>query len=60
MSGLGRIRPRHAVTSAKTTTSWAVKNSESPVTQEFAGRMAALADGSPTFYDLDVIEERTS
>jgi hypothetical protein len=37
----------------------AMKNSESPVTQEFAARMAALADGAPTFHNLNVIEERT-
>lgn len=33
----------------------AMQNSEQPVTQEFAGRMMALADGEPTFHNLDVV-----
>ena len=37
----------------------AMKNSELPVTQEFAEKMGALADGPPTFYNLDVLEDRT-
>ena len=37
----------------------AMQNSESPITQEFSARMAALSDGVPTFYNLDVVEDRT-
>jgi hypothetical protein len=37
----------------------AMKNSELPVTQEFAEKMSALADGPPTFYNLNVVEHRT-
>ncbi len=36
----------------------AMANSELPVTQEFAQRMFALADGEPTFHNLDVVEDR--
>jgi len=36
----------------------AMQNSTMPVTQEFAGKMAALADGPPTFYDLDVLDDQ--
>jgi hypothetical protein len=36
----------------------AMENSSMPVTQEFSQRMIALADGSPTFYNLDVVEDR--
>ena len=36
----------------------AMENSKLPVTQEFAGKMMALADGEPTFYNLDVLEDR--
>ena len=35
----------------------AMKNSEAPDTQELAAKMAELADGPPTFRNLDVIEE---
>jgi hypothetical protein len=35
----------------------AMANSELPVTQEFAQRMGAFADGEPTFTNLDVIED---
>jgi hypothetical protein len=35
----------------------AMENSNDPTTQEFAGRMMALADGPPTFINLDLIEE---
>lgn len=35
----------------------AMENSELPVTQEFSQKMMALADGPPTFYNLDVIED---
>ncbi|HUP87519.1 MAG TPA: hypothetical protein VM143_17840 [Acidimicrobiales bacterium] len=37
----------------------AMANSDLPVTGEFAQRMMALADGPPTFYNLDVVEDRT-
>jgi hypothetical protein len=36
----------------------AMKNSELPITQEFAEKMGALADGAPTFYNLEVLEDR--
>ena len=36
----------------------AMENSNLPVTQEFSQKLMALADGPPTFYNLDVIEER--
>ena len=35
----------------------AMENSNRPVTQEFSAKMMALADGAPTFYNLDVLEE---
>ena len=35
----------------------AMRNSDHPVTQEFASRLAALVDGAPTFFDLDVVED---
>jgi hypothetical protein len=38
---------------------YAMKNSELPVTQEIAGKMAELADGPPAFYNLDVIDDQT-
>lgn len=37
----------------------AMANSELPVTQEFSQRMMTLANGPPTFYNLDVVEERS-
>jgi hypothetical protein len=37
----------------------AMENSNLPVTQEFAQRMMALSDGPPSFYNLDVVEDRT-
>lgn len=37
----------------------ALANSNMPVTQEFSQKMMALADGQPTFYNLDVVEDRT-
>ena len=37
----------------------AMENSGDPATQELSQRMAALADGPPTFYDLDIVEDRT-
>jgi quinol monooxygenase YgiN len=36
----------------------AMENSNNPVTQEFAQKMMALADGAPTFHNLDVVDER--
>ncbi|MCB9373547.1 MAG: hypothetical protein H6518_12340 [Microthrixaceae bacterium] len=35
----------------------AMENSENPVTQEYSQRLMELADGPPTFHNLDVIEE---
>lgn len=32
-------------------------NSNLPVTQDFAGKMMALANGEPTFHNLDVVED---
>ena len=37
----------------------AMTNSELPITQEFAGKMGAIADGAPTFLNLDVVDDRT-
>ena len=37
----------------------AMKNSALPETDEFSGKMMALADGPPTFYNLDVVDDRT-
>jgi hypothetical protein len=36
----------------------AMENSNNPVTQDFSQKMMALADGPPTFYNLDVVQER--
>jgi hypothetical protein len=36
----------------------AMKNSNMPETTEFSQKMMGLADGPPTFYNLDVIDER--
>jgi hypothetical protein len=36
----------------------AMKNSLLPVTQEFSQRMMQLADGPPTFSNLDVVEDK--
>jgi hypothetical protein len=38
----------------------AMENSNNPVTQDFSQKMMALADGPPTFYNLDVVDERDS
>lgn len=35
----------------------AMENSQLPVTQELSARMGELADGPPTFHNLDVIED---
>jgi len=37
----------------------AMEHSNAPTTQAFAARMAALGDGPPTFFNLDVVEDRT-
>jgi hypothetical protein len=37
----------------------AMANSNLPVTQQFSEKMMALGDGQPTFYNLDVIEDRS-
>jgi len=37
----------------------AMANSNLPVTQEFSQKMMALADGPPTFHNLDVVEDRS-
>ena len=37
----------------------AMENSKLPLTKEFSQRMMALADGPPTFHDLDVVEDNT-
>ena len=36
----------------------AMENSNMDVTQEFSQKLMALADGAPTFYNLDVVEDR--
>ena len=36
----------------------AMENSDLPVTKEFSQKMMALGDGPPTFYNLDVIDDR--
>jgi hypothetical protein len=37
----------------------AMQNSQLPETQSFSGEMQKLGDGPPTFYNLDVIEDRS-
>ena len=37
----------------------AMQNSDLPVTADFAGKMMALADGPPTFHNLDVVDDKT-
>lgn len=37
----------------------AMANSESDVTRSFAEKMMALADGEPTFHNLDVVDDRS-
>lgn len=37
----------------------AMKNSALPETEALSKKTASLADGPPTFYNLDVVEERT-
>ncbi len=36
----------------------AMENSQLPMTEEFAQRMMEFADGPPTFYNLDVVDDR--
>ena len=36
----------------------AMENSTLPVTEKFSQKMMALADGPPTFYNLDVVDDR--
>jgi hypothetical protein len=37
----------------------AMENSQLPVTQELSQKMMALGDGPPTFYNLDVLDDRS-
>jgi prepilin-type processing-associated H-X9-DG protein len=37
----------------------AMENSNLPVTQEFSAKMMALGDGQPTFYNLNVVDDRS-
>jgi hypothetical protein len=37
----------------------AMENSNSPRTQEMSQKMMGLADGPPTFYNLDVLDDRS-
>jgi quinol monooxygenase YgiN len=37
----------------------AMENSNLPETAEFAEKQMSLLDGPPSFYDLDILEERT-
>jgi hypothetical protein len=37
----------------------AMQNSSLPETQQFSQEMMKFADGPPTFYDLDVVEDRS-
>jgi hypothetical protein len=37
----------------------AMENSNLPATQEFSQRMMGFADGPPTFYNLDVLDDRS-
>ena len=36
----------------------AMENSNHPATQELSSKMMALGEGPPTFYNLDVIDDR--
>jgi hypothetical protein len=36
-----------------------MQNSDLPETQRFSQEMMKFADGPPTFYDLDVLEDRS-
>jgi hypothetical protein len=37
----------------------AMENSNLPTTQEFSQKMMALADGPPTFHNLDIVDDVT-
>jgi hypothetical protein len=37
----------------------AMQNSNLPETQQFSQEMMKFADGPPTFYDLDVVDDRS-
>lgn len=37
----------------------AVENSNLPQTQRLSQEMMSFTDGAPTFYDLDIIEDRS-
>lgn len=37
----------------------AMENSNLPETNEFSQKMAELVDGAPTFYNLDVLEDKS-
>lgn len=37
----------------------AMENSNLPETQEFSAKMMELLDGPPTFYNLDVVEDKS-
>ncbi len=37
----------------------AMKNSDLPLTREFADRMRSIAEGDASFYNLDVVDDRT-
>jgi hypothetical protein len=37
----------------------AMQNSKLPETQRFSQEMMSFADGAPTFYDLDIIDDRS-
>jgi hypothetical protein len=56
----GRLAPAFAPSSGSPGSSGAVAELiyELPETTAFAEKMAALIDGPPTFYDLDVIDDR--
>ena len=56
--GRDRNDPNHYVTMAFFDSyESAMENSKLPVTQEFSQRMGELADGPPTFVDLDVVDD---
>ena len=51
-----RDRPNHYFSLVEFETyESAMENSNRPDTTEFASKMAALCDGPPTFYNLDVV-----
>ena len=56
LSTQDRDRPGHYVSIVEFESyEAAMENSNHPVTQEFAAKMAELADGPPKFYNLDVL-----